>query len=141
MAGSRTKTKQSRNRTPPFPAYPAWSQARFWSYLRSGLRAAYNKWPPKWDVLKAAKRPYTGNSKQQKWEFKCAVCGKYYKQKDVSVDHVVPAGALNSFDDIAGFCSRLFVGVEGLQVLCTTCHSTKTKEERVDKEQANAQGS
>lgn len=122
--------RKGKARTPPFEHYPEWSQAKFWGFLRSALRAGYNKWPPKWEVLRAAKRPYGGKDKRQKWEFKCAECKKWHKQKDVSVDHIVPAGALSSYDDIAGFIQRLFVGVEGLQVLCKTCHNKKTQEER-----------
>lgn len=130
---SSTKKKVSRARTPPFENYPSWSSAKFWSFLRSGLRSTYNKWPPKWEVLTAAKRPYEGAGKQQKWEYQCSECRHWFKQKDVSVDHIVPAGALNSFDDIAGFVERLFVGTPGLQVLCRTCHDLKTKEERNSK--------
>lgn len=127
------KARTSKARTPPFESYPSWSTAKFWGFLRSGLRSTYNKWPAKWDVLKAAKRPYKGQGKQQKWEYQCAECRKWHKQKDVSVDHIVPAGALSSFDDIAGFVQRLFVGPEGLQVLCAGCHTAKTKEERANK--------
>jgi hypothetical protein len=81
-------------------------------------------------VLKEAKRPYKGKGKQQKWEFRCSECGKYHKAKEVSVDHIIPAGSLNSFEDVAGFVERLFVGQEGLQVLCTACHAVKTQAER-----------
>lgn len=137
MAGKKTavkkapaKPKVSRARTPPFEAYPSWSTAKFWGFLRSGMRSTYNRWPAKWDVLNKSKRAFTGAGKQQKWEYLCAKCEKYHKQKDVSVDHTIPAGSLNNFDDIAGFVERLFVGPEHLQVLCKSCHNTKTQEER-----------
>lgn len=130
---SPAQPKASRARTPPFPSYPSWSSAKFFGFLRSGLRATYNKWPAKWEVLKAAKRPYEGKGKRQKWEFQCHSCNKWKAQKDVSVDHIVPAGALNSFEDIAGFVERLFVGPEGLQVLCSECHGVKTQKERNEK--------
>jgi 5-methylcytosine-specific restriction endonuclease McrA len=122
--------KKSRARTPPFKNYEPWTEAKFWSFIRSGLRSTYNKWPPKWEVLKEAKRPYTGQSKQQKWEYLCSSCNKYYKQKDISVDHIVPAGSLNNFSDLAGFVERLFVDTSGLQVLCTECHRLKTKDDK-----------
>ncbi len=124
---------KSRARTPHCPNYPAWSTAKFWGFLRSGLRSTYNKWPAKWEVLAAAKRAYKGVGKQQKWEYQCAECTNWFKQKDVSVDHKIPAGSLNSFDDIAGFVERLFVDASKLQVLCKTCHNVKTKEERASK--------
>ena len=121
-------------RTPPYAPFPSWTTSKFFGFLRSGLRSTYNKWPPKWEVLKEAKRPYKGDDKRTKWEYKCAKCKEYYKSKEVSVDHIEPAGSLNSFDDLPGFVERLFCGVEGLQLLCTGCHQLKTSEERKIKE-------
>lgn len=117
-------------KTLPFPAYEKWTTARFWSFIRSTVRSGSSKWPPKYEVLKAARRPYKGKDKRTKWEFRCNCCGKYYKAKQVSVDHIIPCGALNSFEDVAGFMERLFVGPEGMQVLCSECHGEKTRKER-----------
>jgi hypothetical protein len=128
-----SKPKVSKARTPPFENYPAWSTAKFWGFLRSGLRSTYNRWPPKWDVLNKAKRPYEGKDKRQKWEFQCGECAGWFKSTEVSVDHIVPAGSLNTFEDIAGFVERLFVGPEGLQCLCKACHDRKTLKERNEK--------
>jgi hypothetical protein len=36
-------------------------------------------------------------------------------------------------DDLKGFVDRLFVEKHGLQVLCDNCHTTKTKQEKVDR--------
>lgn len=120
-------------RTPPFEHWPDWSSAKYWGFLRSALRGAFNKYPVKWAVLNKAKRAYGGASKSQKWEYLCAECNKHHKGKDVSVDHIVPCGSLSSYEDIAPFVQRLFVGVDGLQVLCKACHHTKTQEERKNK--------
>lgn len=122
--------KKSRARTPPFKNYPSWSEAKFWGFLRSGLRSCYNKWPPKWEVLKEARRASKSKDKRLKWEYQCNECKKWHKQKDVSVDHIIPAGSLNKPEDIAGFVERLFVGVDGLQLLCSKCHNIKTQKER-----------
>ena len=132
MARKKVAAK-SRARTPPYAPYPAWTTAKFFGFLRSALRAGYNKYPVKWEVLKAAKRPYKGPDKRCKWEYRCANCGGWFKAKEVSVDHVVPAGALNSFEDLPGFVERLFCGVEGLQVLHKACHDAKTAKERRSK--------
>lgn len=122
--------KKRRARTPPFKNYPDWSEAKFWGFLRSGLRACYNRWPPKWEVLRESRRASKSKDKRLKWEYKCNDCKKWHKQKDVSVDHIIPAGALSKPEDIAGFVERLFVGVDGLQVLCKGCHNIKTQAER-----------
>lgn len=125
------KPKVSRARTPPFAEYPEWTEAKFWSFIRSGIRGTYNKWPPKWEVLKAASRPYSGPDKRQKKEYQCAECKGWFKQKEVSVDHIVPAGAMNNWEQVPSFMKRLFVGADKLQCLHKQCHDRKTKEERI----------
>jgi 5-methylcytosine-specific restriction endonuclease McrA len=50
--------------------------------------------------------------------------------KETQVDHIVPAGKLSSYKDIAGFCKRLFCEADGMQVLCVDCHQKKTNAER-----------
>lgn len=125
--------RKSANRTPPFAGYPDWSEAKFWGFIRSGLRATYNKWPPKWEVLSAAKRPYSGKGKRQKWEFQCNDCKQWHAQANVSIDHIEPAGSLRCFADLPTFVERLFVGADRLQCLCSECHNKKTQEERSNK--------
>lgn len=125
--------KKRRALTPPFPEYPDWSEAKFFSFIRSALRAAWSRWPPKYQLLAKAKRKYEGPNKRLKWEFQCNECKLYYPQKEISVDHINPAGTLRSFEDIGSFCERLFVGEDKLQVLCSGCHNIKTAQERADK--------
>lgn len=61
------------------------------------------------------------------------MCKGWFPDKNTSVDHVHPVGALSSFEDLPGFVERLFCSVEGLQVLCDECHAVKTAEERVER--------
>lgn len=118
----------------PFLKHPDWSNAKLFGFIRSALRAAWSRYPPKYLVLAAAKRKYEGPNKRLKWEFQCNECKQYFPQKQISVDHIIPAGSLRSFEDIGPFCEKLFVGVEDLQVLCTAgCHQKKTARERDEK--------
>ena len=41
-------------KTNPFIHYPAWTEARFWTFVRSALRSAWNRYPVKFEVLKEA---------------------------------------------------------------------------------------
>lgn len=133
------KLKKSRARTPPHPSNPDWSSAKFWGFIRSALRSAYNKWPPKWKVLHAAKREAIGKGKL-KWEYQCKQCEDWFPGSKVAVDHIHPVGSLTTYDDLAGFTLRLFCSEDELQVLCDTCHAGKTKEEnRVRREAKNEQ--
>lgn len=126
--------KKTKPRASPIlcDSYGGWTESRYWSFIRSALRSASNRWPAKFDALKRARREYTGTDKRTKWEFKCAICNKWHKSTNISVDHIIPAGSLNSYDDLVPFVKRLFIDVDGMQVLCTDCHKTKTQQERAE---------
>lgn len=117
-------------RTPPFKNYEAWSTSRFWSFIRSALRAAWSRYPPKYQVLDLASRPYVGPDKRQKKEFQCALCSKWHKRTNVEVDHIIPAGKLSCYADLPGFVERLFTSLDKLRVLCKPCHKDITAEEK-----------
>ena len=117
-------------KSPPFGPHPEWTEARFWSFIRSALRSAWSRYPVKYKVLANAKRNYKGPNKQQKYEFQCAECKGWFKAKEVSVDHITPAGTLRSYEDLPDFVRKLFVSEEELQVLCDKDHKAKTLAER-----------
>lgn len=116
-------------KTPPFKNYNGWTTARFFGFIRSALRNAYSKYPPRFEALKRAEVGRMINSKTGKLakHYECNHCRKYFIQKDVQVDHIIDAGSLRDFSDLPGFCERLFCGVDGLQVLCKKDHQAKTK--------------
>lgn len=108
--------------------YPKWSNSRFMGFIRGNLRRAFTRWPPKYDVLAKAKRIKPKNKAgRHKYEYQCAVCEKWYVQSQVEVDHIIPCGSLKDYDDLPGFVERLFAPVDKLQVICKSCHRTKTK--------------
>lgn len=109
------------------------TEAAFWSWIRSSLRSRSRYWKPVAEARKRAKRVYRGPNKRRKWEYECAHCKGRFQDKEVSVDHIIPAGSLKCAADLPGFVERLFCEVDGLQVLCKTCHDKKTKQERNDK--------
>lgn len=106
------------------------TKAAFFSFIRSGLRQKSRRWKPIYDCLNNARRPSKSKNKRLKWEFKCAKCKKWHPQSNVSVDHIIPAGSLNSLDDLPMFVKTLFCELDNLQVLCSSCHTVKTTEDR-----------
>ena len=70
-------------------------------------------------------------SKKPDVYFKCNMCGKLYKRKEVQLDHIQPVIPIQTtlknltLDE---YIDNIYK--HDLQVLCKTCHKSKTKEER-----------
>lgn len=109
------------------------TESMFWSFIRSALRQKSRWWKPITECKLKSKRKYKGVNKRQRFEYQCNTCKEWFAEKNVNVDHIFPAGSLNCAQDLPGFVERLFCEVEKLQILCSTCHDIKTKEEKEDK--------
>lgn len=118
----------------------AWTKARFNSFVKSALRSASMRWPPKYLCLRTAAtekkvNPKTGRVAQH---FLCNSCKQQFPQKDVSVDHISPLInpeiGFTSWDELI---NNLFCEVENLQVLCRDCHQIKTTKEKQLKKEWN----
>ena len=125
-AAKKPKTEKTRNAG-------TMTESAFWSFIRSGLRQKSRWWKPITQCKLKAKRPYKGPLKRQKFEYQCNSCKKWFAEKNINVDHIIPAGSLSCANDLPGFVERLFVEVDGLQVLCSNCHNIKTQKERNEK--------
>jgi 5-methylcytosine-specific restriction endonuclease McrA len=106
------------------------TESAFWSFIRSALRQKSRWWKPIAQAKQKAKRSYKGPLKRQKFEYQCAECLNWFPDKEINVDHRIPAGTLRCANDLPGFVERLFCEVDNLQVLCTTCHDRKTQNEK-----------
>ena len=112
------------------------TESAFWSMIRSTLRQKSRWWKPIALCKQMAKRKYTGAKQgkfRQKWEYQCAGCLDWFAEKNINVDHIIPAGSLNCSLDLPGFVERLFCEVDNLQVLCSKCHDKKTQKEKKKK--------
>lgn len=134
-------------KTPPFSAYKEWTTAKFFGFIRSGLREKFNRWPPKYQAIKQSSRTvqvtddhggfvrYKSGKKvgeiKTANEYQCNECKNYFKQTEVQVDHKEPAGTLKDFNDLPTFVEKMFCSVEDLQVLCKPCHQSKTNKEKL----------
>jgi 5-methylcytosine-specific restriction endonuclease McrA len=107
------------------------TESAFWSFIRSGLRQKSRWWKPITQCKLDAKRTYKGPNKRQKFEYQCNSCKKWFAEKNINVDHVLPAGSLNCANDLPGFVERLFCETDNLQVLCIQCHDIKSKEDKL----------
>lgn len=107
------------------------TESAFWSFIRSTLRQKSRWWKPVSECKQAARRVYKGTNKRQKYEYQCNHCKKWYAEKNINVDHIIPAGTLTCANDLPGFVERLFCEVDNLQILCTHCHDIKTKQDKI----------
>jgi hypothetical protein len=110
-----------------------WTEAKFNSFIKSALRAASRRWPPKYETLNDAYVDRRTNVKSGKLakHYLCAKCGGFFPAADVQVDHIEavidPTVGFVSWDEVI---ARMFCEKDGLQVLCTCCHKIKTGEEK-----------
>ena len=103
------------------------TESAFWSFIRSALRQKSRWWKPITQCKFDSRRSYKGPNKRQKFEYQCNSCKKWFSGKEVSIDHIIPAGSLKNANDLPGFVERLFCEKSGLQSLCVNCHDKKSK--------------
>ena len=110
------KTRNAWNRT----------EAKFRWAIRSSLRKVSMYWKPIALSKQNVRRESKNINKRIKYEYQCSTCKKWFTDKQIEVDHVIPAGSLKSAKDLEWFVERLFCEVDWLQVLCKECHNKKT---------------
>jgi 5-methylcytosine-specific restriction endonuclease McrA len=112
-----------------------WTEARYRSFIRSALRGAFRKWPPKFDVLKSAANGKSINTATGRlaMHYTCASCKGTFPLKEVQVDHIKPiVDVKKGFVSWDSFINNLYCEANNLQVLCKDpCHKEKTKLERI----------
>lgn len=111
---------------------PKWTQGKLNSFIKSALRSASQRYPPKYEALNKAFVGKQVNSKTGRIgkHYICNACKGIFPASEVQVDHletVVPLDGFVTWDDVI---ERMFCGVEGLQILCKQCHLIKTKKEK-----------
>ena len=115
-----------------------WTEARFTSFIRGGLRSISMRWPPKNRVKQ--------NARVQRGVYLCAgyeteahevpaslppLPGNKRRINNAVVDHIQPVvDPRVGFVDWNTLIKRLFCEEDGFQLLCHECHSAKTADER-----------
>ena len=117
-----------------------WTTARFNSFVKSALRAASRRWPPKYETLNASLVGVKTNIRtgRKAKHFMCAQCAGEFVASDIQVDHINPIidpeTGFTSWDDVV---NNMFCEKENLQCLCKACHKNKTAGERQRKSNAS----
>lgn len=97
-----------------------WNQK---AQIRSALRKVWRWSPVRSEVLRAARLG--------RGSYLCASCKNLFGPKMVKVDHIEPV-VVPGMDAYhwTTYIERLFCSARELQVLCKSCHDTKTALER-----------
>lgn len=122
----------------------AWTQARYNSFIKSLLRAGTFKWPPKNKVKQKARTSrgvyLCAGYKRKPHKVPASLPPNKGNKRRINnsvVDHISPIinpkVGFVSWDDVI---KRMFCEEDGLQVLCHSCHSKKTMDEREIKKNA-----
>jgi hypothetical protein len=114
-----------------------WTEARYRSFVKSALRSASQRWPPKYQVLNAA---YIGqkinkSSGRMAKHYECKKCQQHFPQKEVEVNHITPVVPTSGFDSWDGVIERMFCEGHGLEVVCKPCHKLITKQENQERKE------
>jgi hypothetical protein len=118
-----------------------WTESKFHSFIKSALRAASSRWPPKFECINNA---FVGKKTNQRTgreakHYKCNCCWGEFPASEIQVDHISPV-----IDPFKGFVSwddvveRMFCEADGYQVLCKECHKSKTQAERLQAKERKA---
>ena len=118
-----------------------WTQARFNSFIKSALRGASGRWGPIWAAKKAARRGYgvyeCSGFLRKPHQVTATLPpeeGKKRRINNAVVDHINPIVPTDvGFTTWDAVIERMFVELDGLQVLCHECHKLKTDSEKQER--------
>lgn len=116
-----------------------WTQARFNSFVKSALRSASIRWPPKYTILSEAFVGSKINPKSGRMckHYKCNICKDDFPGKEVEVNHIIPVIPVTGFYSWDDVIQRMFCEKDGLEVVCKPCHKAITK---LENEQRKSNG-
>lgn len=112
-----------------------WTESRYHSFVKGGLRSASQRWPPKYRALAEACVGQQVNPKSGRLAkfYRCNICHECFPQKDVEVNHIIPVIPITGFDSWDGVIERLFCEQDKLEVACKPCHKSVTKSENIER--------
>lgn len=108
-----------------------WTEARYRSFIKSALRSASIRWPPRYSTLHEACVGQMVNQATGRLakHYRCAHCQELFPAKNVEVNHKIPVIPLTGFDSWDAVIERMFCEKEHLELLCKPCHKVHTKAE------------
>lgn len=91
------------------------------NFVKNALRIATYKWAY-FSIAMARQRLERGL-------YQCESCKGSFGPKEINRDHIEPVIPVTGWTNWTDYIDRLFVNSQGIQILCLTCHETKTMTE------------
>lgn len=120
----------------------AWTQARYNSFVKSALRTASVRWPPRYQCLHDAFvtqgiNPATGRKAKL---YRCCKCKGLFTAANMEINHIVPVVPVEGFDSWDNLIERLFCEKDGLEAVCKPCHKLITAFENQQRKEIKKNG-
>lgn len=117
-----------------------WTESRYQSFIKSALRSASVRWPPRYKTLLEA---FVGSQINEKTgrmakHYRCACCKGVFPAKQIEINHKDPVIPVTGFDNWSAVIERMFCEKDGLEALCKDCHKAITKKENTIRKEVNA---
>jgi len=112
-----------------------WTVARYNSFVKSALRSASQRWPPKYLTLNNAcvgQKVNPASGRLAKF-YTCNCCKDSFPAKQVEVNHIIPVVPVTGFDNWDAVIDRMFCEAEHLEVVCKPCHKKISKQENSER--------
>lgn len=126
--------KKNRDNFSPWKEYPEiWkTEAKFWAWLRGGLRRGlWEKSPIKISFKNAnVSKPPKGLETRAKTGTECSLSGEWTGKSKLEVDHKIGNVSLKAVDDILDFILHLIPSYKDLQLVSKEAHKVKSYAER-----------
>lgn len=112
--------------------YTPWkTEAQFLNWIRGGLRRLWSRHPVKGELKKKNRKKMQNDRGNEVWHCLCSICESWYVQNDVEVDHIAPNPPFTKLEHIHDYTKNLLTtDIDGLQLVCKSCHKIKTYAER-----------
>ncbi len=113
-----------------------WTEARFSSFIKSGLRQNTRKWEPIQRCLKEARVSrglYMCNGCKEEVPKSVIDEEKRKRVNNIHVDHIEPVVPVTGWVSWDSCINNMFCEIDNLQVLCGACHKIVTAEENVQR--------
>lgn len=119
-----------------------WTEARYNSFIKSALRTASVRWPPRYQALHDAfitkgVNPATGRVAKL---YSCPKCKGTFTAANMEVNHIVPVVPVDGFDNWDNVIERLFCEKDGLEAICKPCHKKITAFENQQRKENKKNG-